>query len=98
MTMKERVKDVGRKVLTDCGGAEAKAYACGYPSRVREGRYPLDCFRDSQIEVALTCGNDDVREVMLSAKTIYHALRRLRVFTARARKQSRLTWQFSRKE
>ena len=48
--------------------------------------YPLNRFRDSQIEVALKCGKDDVREVMLSAKTIYHAIRRLRVLTARARK------------
>jgi hypothetical protein len=46
--------------------------------------YPLDRFRDSQIEMALTCWKDDIAAVTLSAKTIYHALQRLRVFTSGA--------------
>ena len=50
--------------------------------------YPLDRLRDSQIEMALKYGKDDVREVILSAKTIYRALRRLRVLTARAETES----------
>ena len=50
--------------------------------------YPLDRFRDSQIEMALKYGKDDVGEVILSAKTIYRALRRLRVLTARAETES----------
>ena len=40
--------------------------------------YPLDHFRDSQIEAALTRCNNDVTAVTLSAKIIYRALRRLR--------------------
>ena len=40
--------------------------------------YPLDHFRDSQIEAALTHCNNDITAVTLSAKIIYRALRRLR--------------------
>ena len=40
--------------------------------------YPLDHFRDSQIEAALTHWNDDIAAVTLNAKTIYRALKRLR--------------------
>ena len=39
--------------------------------------YPLDHFRDSQIEAALTRCNNDITAVTLSAKIIYRALRRL---------------------
>lgn len=40
--------------------------------------YPLDHFRDSQIEAALTRWNDDIATVIVSAKTIYRTLKRLR--------------------
>jgi hypothetical protein len=48
------------------------------------GGYPLDHFRDAQIEAALTCWKDDISAVTLSAKTIYHALRRLRLLPRRS--------------
>ena len=41
--------------------------------------YPLDAFRDSQVEAALTRWNDDIAAVTLNAKTIYRALKRLQV-------------------
>jgi hypothetical protein len=40
--------------------------------------YPLDHFRDSQIEAALTRWTDDIAAVTLNAKTIYRAVKRLR--------------------
>ena len=40
--------------------------------------YPLDHFRDSQIEAAMTRWNDDIEAVSVSAKTIYRTLKRLR--------------------
>ena len=40
--------------------------------------YPLDHFRDAQIEAALTHWNDDIAAVTVSAKTIYRTLKRLR--------------------
>jgi hypothetical protein len=40
--------------------------------------YPLDHFRDSQIEAALTRWTDDIAAVTLNAKTIYRAGKRLR--------------------
>jgi len=39
--------------------------------------YPLDHFRDSQVEAALTRWNDDIAAVTLNAKTIYRALKQL---------------------
>jgi hypothetical protein len=49
--------------------------------------YPLDHFRDAQIEAALTRWNDDISAVTLSAKTIYRALKRLQRL-ARGERQS----------
>jgi hypothetical protein len=43
--------------------------------------YPLDHFRDSQIEEAMTRWNDDIAAVSVSAKTIYRTLKRLRRVT-----------------
>jgi len=40
--------------------------------------YPLDKFRDSQLEAALQHWNVDVSGVTISAKTIYRTLKRLR--------------------
>jgi hypothetical protein len=40
--------------------------------------YPLDHFRDSQIEAALTRWTDDIAAVTLNAKPIYRAVKRLR--------------------
>jgi hypothetical protein len=40
--------------------------------------YPLDHFRDSQIEAALTRWTDDIVAVTLNAKTIYRVVKRLR--------------------
>ncbi len=48
--------------------------------------YPLDHFRDSQIEATLTHWNDDIAAVTLNAKTIYRALWRLRRLTRGQRK------------
>ena len=39
--------------------------------------FTVDHFPDSQIEAALTRWNDDITAVILSAKTIYRALRHL---------------------
>lgn len=39
--------------------------------------YPLDDLSDSQVEVALTNGEGGITDVVLSAKIIHHALRRL---------------------
>ena len=41
--------------------------------------YPLDKFRDSQIEAALRHWNNDVSQVTVNAKTIYRTLKRLKV-------------------
>jgi hypothetical protein len=48
--------------------------------------FTLDHFPGSQIEVALTCWNDDITAVTLSAKTIYRALKRLGHVTRDQRK------------
>jgi hypothetical protein len=40
--------------------------------------YPLDHFRDSQIEAALTRWTNDIAAVTLNAKTIYRAVKGLR--------------------
>lgn len=48
--------------------------------------YPLDQFRDSQIEAALTRWTDDIAAVTLNAKAVYRALRRLRGVPAGKRK------------
>lgn len=40
--------------------------------------HPLDNFRDSQIEAALTRWTDDIASVTLNANTIYRAVKRLR--------------------
>lgn len=39
--------------------------------------YPLDGLSDSQVEAALTNGKGRITDVVLSAKIIHHALRRL---------------------
>lgn len=39
--------------------------------------FTVDHFPDSQIEAALTRWNDDITAVILSAKTIYRALKQL---------------------
>jgi hypothetical protein len=39
--------------------------------------YPLDGLSDSQVEAALTNGEGGITDVVLSAKIIHHALRRL---------------------
>lgn len=39
--------------------------------------YPLDGLSDAQVEFALTNGEGAITEVVLSAKIIHHALRRL---------------------
>ena len=48
--------------------------------------FTLDHFRDSQIEGALTRWNDDITAVILSAKTIYRALKQLGHVTRDQRK------------
>jgi hypothetical protein len=40
--------------------------------------YPLDKFRDSQIEAALRHWNNDVSQVTVNAKTIHRTLKRLK--------------------
>lgn len=40
--------------------------------------YPLDQFRDSQIEAALRHWSNDISGVTVNAKTIYRTLKRLR--------------------
>jgi hypothetical protein len=54
--------------------------------------YPLDCFRDSEIEAAITYWNEDedVAAFTISAKIIYRILKRLR----RARMVNRSKWFF----
>ena len=41
--------------------------------------YPLDKFRDSQIEAALRHWNNDVSQVTVNAMTIYRTLKRLKI-------------------
>lgn len=45
--------------------------------------YPLDGLSDSQVEAALTNGEGGITDVVLSAKIIHHALRRLIVMRHR---------------
>jgi len=40
--------------------------------------YPLDRFRDSEIEAAITHWNEDIATFTISAKIIYRILKRLR--------------------
>jgi len=40
--------------------------------------YPLDRFRDSEIEAAITHWNEDIEAFTISAKIIYRILKRLR--------------------
>jgi len=40
--------------------------------------YPLDRFRDSEIEAAITHWNEDIAAFTISAKIIYRILKRLR--------------------
>ena len=40
--------------------------------------YPLDRFRDSEIEAATTLWNEDIAAFTISAKIIYRILKRLR--------------------
>jgi len=41
--------------------------------------YPLDRFRDAQLEVALRYGRNDIAGVTVNAHTIYRTLKRLEV-------------------
>ena len=56
----------------------------------------LDHFPDSQIEGALTRWNDDITAVMLSAKTIYRALKQFGYVTSDQRKTQSGEERFSR--
>ena len=49
--------------------------------------YPLDRFRDSEIEAAITHWNEDISAYTISAKIIYRILKRLRRATNGQQKQ-----------
>ena len=58
--------------------------------------FSVDHFPDSQIEGALTRWNDDIMAVILSAKTIYRALKQLGHITRDQRKTQSGNERFSR--
>ena len=49
--------------------------------------YPLDRFRDSEIEAAITHWNEDIAAFTISAKIIYRILKRLRLAANGQQKQ-----------
>ena len=75
--MKERVRTLVEKFYKILESRKRRRALVSIRREFARAGFTVDQFPDSQIEAALTRWNDDITAVILSAKTIYRALKQL---------------------
>ena len=87
--MKEGVRTLVEKFYKILESRKRRRALVSIRQEFARAGFSVDHFPDSQIEGALTRWNDDITAVILSAKTIYRALKQLGHITRDQRKTQR---------
>lgn len=76
-TRKGRVSEMLEQIRQSFREYRRRRAIAGARRQFAKVGYPLNALSDSQVEAALTNGEGEITDVVLSAKIIHHALRRL---------------------